>query len=894
MNKFFMWLRTSLLRLLALFSGRKLDEEFEQEINSHLSLLEQENLRRGMSEKEARYAALRSFGRVTQVRESNRQKRGVFHLETFFQDVRYALRMLRKNPGFSIGAVATLALGIALNTTIFSTVSGLLLQPPPVLHPDGVMMVVATNRAHGWDQYPVSAPDFKDWQQQNHSFADVAAAAAYQSATLTGEGAPKQVTSMLVTANFFSVLGVPPIQGRTFVAGEDAPGQDHEVVLSHELWQQQFAGDPQIVDKDVTISGERYAVIGVMPESFRMLIFPAQIWMPVTFTKEQLQPEGRGSRFLQVFARLKADSSLKSAQADLAALAATFAQSYPETNKGWGASVETLQEFMIRDLRIRPILIVMMSAVGLILLIVCANLSGLLLSKLAARGREMAVRAAIGASRWRLIRQLLVESLVISLLGGATGLIFSLGGIRITLLMLTAQGRVGQALADQISMDSRVLVFIFVLALLTALVFGLAPAISGTKVDVQTTLKGGNWTGRGGARHRLRSVLVATQVALALAFVMGAGFLISAIVESLRTGLGFDPAAIITADVSLSGAKYTENNNAKAAFFREVIQNIQALPGVAAAGAANNVAGTGARRMPFRIKGNADVATGELPLARYYVITDQYLKTMGIPVLQGRDFSQSDNEKSPAVILVNKALAQRFFGNENPVGKFIRVESGGAEQSGWREIVGIVADVKSWPSQPVIDPQIYECYWQHPGEFMTLAARTGSDPGSMAKSIQEAIWSVDKDQPVGRLATLTAMLSEENAGDEFATEMFSFFSGLALLLATIGVYGIAAYSVAQRTREIGIRMALGAQRSHVVKMILGGSARLVAIGSIVGLLLAWPLPRVFTAAFEGLQFRTGWIYVLVPVMMASIAMLACSLPARRATRIDPLVALRYE
>jgi putative ABC transport system permease protein len=375
---------------------------------------------------------------------------------------------------------------------------------------------------------------------------------------------------------------------------------------------------------------------------------------------------------------------------------------------------------------------------------------------------------------------------------------------------------------------------------------------------------------------------------------MGTGFLISADLQQLRQDLGFDPSPIVTAEVSLTGSKYSDNSANKAAFFRQVIQNMQALPGVSSAGATTNIAATGARRFPFRIQGRSEVPTAELPLARYYVISNRYLETIGIPILRGRNFSDSDNEKNPRVILVNKVLAERFFGKEDALGKFIKVETGSADQSGWREIIGIVANVRNWPGQMLDDPQVYECYWQHPTESMTLAARTSSDPGAMARAIQHTIWSVDKDQPVGRLASLTTVISEEKAGGEFAADVFTVFSGLALLLAAIGVYGVAAYSVTQRTREIGIRMALGAQRSHVVRLVLSGSAKLTAFGSAVGLLLAWPLPRMFRATFEGIQINAAWIYIIVPILIASVAMIACSLPARRAATIDPLVALRYE
>ena len=892
-NRFSEWLRTLFLRLGALFTRRKLDEEFDQEVRAHLALLEEEYVRQGMSRNEARYAALRSFGGVTQVKERNRRQRGLSQIERLSQDFRYALRMMRKNPGFTLMAVAMLGLGIGLNTSTFSTVSGLLLNPPPVTDPDRVMMVVTTNRAHGWDQSLVSAPDFKAWREQSHSFAEMAAAEAYQSATLTGREMPEQVSTMRVTANFFSLLGVSPLQGRTFVPGEDGTGQDHVVVLSHELWQQRFAADPSIIGRKVTIGDEPYEVVGVMPATFQLITFPSQLWMPLAFTQEQLQPDARKSRVLHVFARLRQDIDLKTAKAEIAALAARSASNSPDANKDWSTNVESLQEFSIRDLGVRAGVVVMMIAVSFILLLACVNLSNLLLTKVTARSREMAIRMAIGASRWRLVRQLLVESFMTSLLGGALGLLLSFEGIHVLRVMLSARGNaIGIALAAQLHADTRVMVFTLFLSILTTFLFGLAPAITGTRVDVQTTLKSDSRAGSGGPRNRLRGILVSTEIALALVLVMGAGFLISALIQSLRTGLGFDPSAIVTAEVSLSSSKY-QDSRARAAFFREALQKLEAIPGISSAGAASNLAATGARRFPFHIQGRTETSTAERPLARYYVVTDRYRQTMGIPLLRGRDFADLDTEDTRPVVLVNKLLAERFFGKEDAVGQFIQVDSGAAP-AGWRQIIGIVANVKTWPGQTADDPQIYQCYRQSPVESMTLAGRTNSDPDAIAKEVRGAIWSVDIGQPVTRIASMSTLVTEETASQDVTIKVFGTFAILASVLAAIGVYGVTSYSVTQRTREIGIRMALGASKSDVLGLILGGSGRLIALGGAIGFLVAWPLPRIFQAAWDDMQFGATWIYLAIPALIASIAILASFLPARRATRIDPLVALRYE
>lgn len=877
----------------SLFRRTRIDEDMDEELRSHIQHRADDLEHGGLPRPEAERRARIEFGGYERSKEEIRQTLGGHLIESLLQDMRFGARMLRKNPGFSILAVLTLALGIALNTSIFSTVSGLLLKPPPVSDPDRLMMVASTNQVRGYDQLPVSVPDFNDWRQQNQSFEGMAAD-AYKSVTLTGEGAPTRLNAMQVSANFFSILGASPAYGRAFVPSEEAAGKNHVIILSHELWQQRFGADPKAIGRSVMLDGEPYAVVGVMPRSFRLITFPGQIWIPITFTNDDLQPDKRSHRFLYVFARLKPGVSANSARADIAAIANQSAKDFAQTSKGWGTSVTPLQEFMVRDLNVRGPVTVMMSAVGFILMLACANLSSLLLTKMTARHHEMGIRTAIGASRWRLIRQLLAESLILCLLGGGLGLLLSFEGIHLLRLMLySINGVVGATFAEQLTVDTKVLIFTLVISVFTAFVVGLAPAIEGTRANPQMILKNDNRGGVGEPRSRLRNILVATEIALASVLLIGTGFLITGIIQSLRLALGFNPEQVVAADVSLSGAEYRDSDQ-KILFFRQVIQKLEALPGVTSAAAATNAAAMGARRLPFQIEGDPEMPLGQRPLARYYVVTDNYLQTMGIPLLRGRTFSNSENKNELRTALVNELLAERFFKDGDALGKMIRVYTDAPEQSGWRQIIGIVGNVKNWPGQTSDNPQVYDCYWQQPAESMTLVIRTKSNLSSFKRSFRDAIWSVDKSQPVEEVESMKTLIQAEQAADEMAVQVFGLFAVVAVILAAIGVYGVAAYSAAQHTHEIGVRMALGAQKSHVIRLMLGGNFRLTVAGCAIGLVLAWPLPRLFMAVIHDFEVSAGWIYIVIPIVMGCIAMLATYFPARRASKVDPLIALRYE
>jgi len=817
-------------------------------------------------------------------------------MSTLLQDLRYGLRMLAKNPGFTAVAVITLGLGIAANTAIFSVVSSVLLRKPPVRNPDRVMMVLSIDRAKGWGdnpEHPASAPDFLDWRKNSRSFEEMAAIEPWGDFTLTGRDEPQHVAGMKVSANFFQLLGVNPSLGRTFAAGEDERGHDHVAILSNGLWQTHFASDPGVVGKTVKLNGESYTVVAVMPASFKLLDFPTQVWIPLTFDQKQLGPAGRQSRSFFVFGRVKADATIDQAQAEMATLSQRMEQSYPEADKSWEARLMSLQEFVIQDFYIRPALMMLMGAVGLVLMIACANIAGLLLARGAGRKHEIAVRCAMGAGRGRLVRQLLSENILVGLAGAAVGLLVAWWGIHILHAALSYNEWVKSL---DFGIDAPVLVYTIGLSLLTVLLSGLVPALQVSRSDLQATLKeGGRAGGVGATRDKARRVLVVAEAALALVLLTGAGLMMKSFLETIDADPGFHPDDLLTANVSLPRAKYGSPPQ-QAAFFEQVTEKLQNLPGVSSAAAAASLPlAAEAVKIPFSIEGRPATPSKERPQTREYSISPDYLHTMAIPLTRGRSFTNFDNQSAPPVVLVNEALARRFFPKEDALGQRISLETENGVASPWREIVGVVGEVKDYFGQPGFEPQIYLPFAQAPSAEMTLVVRTKGDPIALAPAVRATVWSVDKDQPLGGVMAMSQLIDARGAaGNRLMGELLSIFAGLALILAAVGIYGIIAHGVTRRAREMGIRMALGADRASVLRMVVGEGMRLAVFGLLIGLVFASPLPWLFGAAFEGFNVHPSWIFVLAPALVAIAALLASYIPARRATKIDPMVALRYE
>jgi putative ABC transport system permease protein len=817
-------------------------------------------------------------------------------MSTLIEDLKFGLRMLAKNPGFTAVAVITLGLGIAANTAIFSVVSGILLRKPPVRDPDRVMMVLSVNRAKGWadsPEHPVSAPDFLDWRKDSHSFEEMAAIAPWDDFTLTGQEEPQRVAGMRVSANFFHLLGVNPSLGRTFGAGEDEEGRDHVAILSYGLWQTHFASDPSLIGKIVKLNGESYTVVAVMPAGFKFIDFPAQVWVPLVFDSKQLSPAGRQSRSFYVFGRLKPEATVEQAQAEMTTTSQRMELTYPEADKGCEARLISLQEFLIEDFNIRPALMMLMGTVGLVLLIACANIAGLLLARGAGRTHEIAVRSAMGARRWRLVRQFLSENILIAIAGASVGLLLASWGINILHAALSYNEWVKSL---EFGIDTPVLIFTISLSLLTVLLFGLVPALQVSRSDLHATLKeGGRTGGLGAARGKARRVFVVVEVALALVLLTGAGLMIKSFLETISADPGFNPRELLTAEVSLPTSKYGSPSQ-QAAFFKQVTEKLQNLPGAVSAAAAVDLPLTsGAGTVPFNIEGRPATPPQERPQGRYYAVGPDYLRTMEIPLITGRAFTDLDNQSAPPVALVNEAFVRLFFPKEDAIGQHISLDTENGVSSPWREIVGVVGNVKDWFGQPGFNPQLYVPYVQAPSAGMTLVVRTKGDPAALASAVRATVWSVDKDQPLGNVMTMSQFIEARGeAGDRLMGVLLGIFAGLALILAAVGIYGIIAHGVTQRAHEIGIRMALGAERASVLRLVVGEGMRLAVLGLLIGFAFAYPLPRLFGTAFQGFSVHPSWIFVLAPAFVAIAALLASYIPARRATKVDPMVALRYE
>ena len=884
-------LRAALSRIAALFGKQRQERELSDEFESHLALEIAEGVRRGMTPQEARRRALIKLGGIEPAKEIYRDRRGLPLIETSLQDLRYGLRMLAKNPGFAVAAVMTLALGVAVNTTIFSLVNGILLNKPRIPEPDRVMVISSSNRQNPEAQQ-IAAPDYLDFAGASRAFGQLAAG-TFRSATLTGAREPQWVTRMDVTPQYFRTLGIQPVLGRTFFAGEDQPGHAQVVVLSHVLWQSQFAADPAVIGKTISVDGERYTVIGVMPESFRLTTLDSALWTPLIFTPQQLGATGRSAQFLSVFGRLAPGVSAQQARAEMSALAKHLEEQYPATNNNRTVQVFSLQEFIIQNSNIRPALVLLMSTVVVVLLIACANIANLLLARNSVRRRELAIRSAIGAARWRLLRQLLIESLLLGFFGALVGLSLAVLATAILRSQFAANEYM-QVMASQMPMDGTVLAFCFAISMFAAMFFGLLPALEASKLDLNAGVNEAARGASGGVkRRRMRSVLVVAEIALSIILLVGAGLLIQAILNETKWGVGFEPRNILTASLRVSGAKY-EQAREKTAFFREAVAAAARLPGVAQASVTSSLPATAsAGEIPFRMEGQGQTAQGRGPSARNYIVGPDYFRTMGIPLLMGRGFRASDNDRASAAVVVNQTLAQRYFANQNPVGRRVLIERGESAAATWSQIVGLVGSVRDFPGQ-FDSPQIYECYLQRPQDVMTIVVQTRSDPAAAAPALRQAIWSVDKDQPIGSIKTIAKAVADRSLGDRLIGWLMGSFAGLALVLAAVGIFGVIAYNVAQRTREIGIRMALGAGRQDVLRLVIGQSGLLTALGVALGLLGAFPIPKLLGSMFEELPIQPATTVAVVAALVAAVALAASYLPARRATRVEPMLALRNE
>ncbi|MGA9242707.1 MAG: ABC transporter permease [Silvibacterium sp.] len=875
-----------------LFSRDRRYDDLSVSIREHLEEKIEELMEEGMSRADAERAARREFGNVALVEEYSREIWQWPTIESIWADVSFALRQLIKSPVFTLTAVVTLSLGIAVNATMFSMVSAFLMPRLPGRDPGSMVVISGVNPNRGFlpDANAVSAPNYLAWRGDNKVFAEMAAADEFRTASLAGRGQPEAIQYAAVSPNYFNVFGTSSQLGRTFAAGEDQPGRDHVAILSHGLWERRFGSDPSVVGRTVRLNREDYVVVGVMPAEFSLLGFTPQLWTPLTLTAADQTAGARKDRSLYLFARLVPGVTLEQARAEMATLARQAEKDFPETEKRWGATAKTLPDFLVYSFGIRTALAVIMTTVSFILLIACANVAGLLLTRAAGRQKEMAVRASLGASRVRIVRQLLTEGLVIAFLGCGAGLLLTYAGIRLLRAGLTFNDAIS---AVPLRLDANVLTFAVCVSLVCALLSSLAPALRTSRIEINADLRSEGRAATAGRSHsRLRAVLVGGEFAIALFLLIGCSLLVRGIYLLERQKLGFRPDHILTAGVELDQARYSDSSQ-QIAFVRSLVSRLQQIPGVEDAAVASSLPSSGFGTVPIRIKGEPELPASQQRFASNVVVTTDYLQAAGVPLVRGRAFTEGDDDNAPRVVLVNKEFARRYFQDRNPLGKQIRVDTRDSAPA-WSEIVGVVSDVKSYSEEPRVDPEVYQAFLQQPVASFSIMLRSNVEPDSLTPALRQAVARLDVELPLLRVMSMEGIIDTQKNGNPLFTRMLGIFSSLALVLAAIGIYGLVAYSVGQRSHEIGIRLALGAKGSDISWMILKEGLKIAAIGSAIGLVMALPLPKLFGSIFTGLSVSAPGLYPIVLAAMLLVAILATFGPARRATRVDPTAALRSE
>jgi len=809
-------------------------------------------------------------------------------MTTLWQDVRYGIRMLAKRPGFTIIAVLALALGIGANMAIFSVVNAVILRPLPYKDPERLVTILGSAPKLDIDVFPASAPDFVDWRSQNHVFEQLAALEdASFNLTIAG-GEPERVSSAAASAELFPLLGVNASLGRTFGEEEEGAGRNKVAVLNNGLWRRRFNANPALIGQTIILSGEAYTVIGVMPPTFH---FPegdteTNVWVPLDVTAGETGK--RGHRNLIVVGRLKKGVSLTQAQTEMNGISQRLAVQYPGSNSDWDVKVSGLQSLLTED--IEPALLVLFGAVGFVLLIACANVANLQLARAAARQKEIAIRLALGASRARLMRQLLTESVLLSLMGGAVALLFALWSIDALVAALPE----GVPRASEIGLDASALGFTLLISLLTGILLGLAPAWQGTKPDLTEGLKEGGKPLMGvGRRSGVRSLLVIGEVALSLLLLIGAGLMLKSFYRLREVKPGVDSHNVVTMQINLPPARYAEDYK-QANFFGAVLERIGALPGVVSAGATTNLPFIGDSQSDLTIEGRPEAKTPKDALiASYDSVSPDYFRATGISIVKGRAFTEQDKKGALPVAIISETMAHRFFGNEDPLGKHIR-RGDSEDNKPWLTIIGIAGDVRRYGLAERLRPEIYYPYMQQSQAAMALVIRTAADPLSIAPAVRREVQAVDKDQPVYDIKTMDSLLAKSIASNRLAVWLLGLFAALALLLASIGIYGVIAYSVTQRTREIGIRMALGARPRDVLRLVVGQGMMLTLIGIGLGLVGAFALTRVMASLLFSVSPTDPVTFAAISALLVVVALLACYIPARRAAKVDPMVALRHE
>ncbi|MEN3368541.1 MAG: putative transport system permease protein [Verrucomicrobiota bacterium] len=807
-------------------------------------------------------------------------------MDTLLQDIRFGVRMLFKSPGFTAVAIISLALGIGANTTVFSVINAVLLKALPYHEPQSIVLVWGEDKAGDSSRGQMSATDVADYRVRNHVFEEIATYSDYRP-VFSGNGEPERIPGAQVGDGFFTVMHAQPLLGRVFTAEEQVEGKDLVVVLGYGLWQRRFGGDPNIVGQTIKLSARTYTVVGVMPADFEslpvgLLNWRAEFYRPVA---EQPAEKDRASRHLRAIARLKPGLTLEQAQTEMNLIARQLTQEHPNDNANSGIHLVTLREDLVGKLR--PALLMLFGAVAFVLLIACANVGNLLLARSMARHKEIAIRAALGAGRDRLVRQFLTESLMLALAGGALGI---LGAVWGTTLIETAAAKLLPMLGH-IEIDRTVLIFTATISVLTGVLFGIVPAWRAARPNLNETLSdGGRQSGAASTRSPLRSVLVIAEVALALVLLICAGLLIKTVVRLRSVDPGFKPDRLVTMNVWLPSAKYPKNADG-IPFFDRMLERIQAIPGVETA-AVTSVLPVSANfdRRTVEVEGQPK-APGEYPDVDNYMVSPDYLRAMSIPLLRGRALTAQDNENAPLVVLVSETMARKLWPGDDPIGKRVRFYNSSGEQRPWRTVVGIVQDVKQYGLDKAAPTAMYETLAQFPTTAVTLVVRSAVESSTMVAAVRREILALDKDQAVFNIETMEQLVSDSMSLRRFSMFLLGVFAGLALILAAIGIYGVLAQSVSQRTHEIGIRMALGAQTRDVLNLIVRQGMTLTVVGIVIGLLGAFALTRLLASLLFGVGATDPVTFLWIPILLGSVSFFACYIPARRAAKLDPIKAL---
>jgi putative ABC transport system permease protein len=867
-----------------LFRRRRFDADLEEEMRLHRELREQEEIDGGLTPQEAYYAVSRRFGNPLVLREESHDMWGWSWLESLLQDIRYGWRGMVKNPSFAVVAVLTLALGIGANTAIFSVVNAVLLKPLPYPDPDRLAVIWENISSHPGDVCPVTGPEFQDWQARNQSFEGMAAI-LMSSKTMTGAGEPVQLRGEEVWPSVFGVLGIKPLLGRTFAPDEGTGGQ-RAVILSYGTWQDILGGARDIVGRKIALNGETHEVVGVMPPSLKFPIAyggEPQYFVPID-QKAQLW-NNRYSHSFRVLARMKKGVPLSKAAAEMETLSHQIAQQNPRTNSGVIAKVVSLHEELAGN--VRPTLLVLLATVGFLLLIACANVANLLLTKSIVRGHENTIRIVLGSGLMRIVRQWLTESVLLFLLGGVAGLLVGFWAMRV---LIRAAPASALPRGFTIHFDTRVFVFAFTVACVTGVLAGLAPAFHASSLNFQDNLKEASRTFTRARQHWQR-LIITCEVGMAMVMLVGAGLAVKSLVRLLGVQLGFDPQHVLTARVQLPAARYPKEYQ-QAAFYQNLIERVRALPGVVSAAAASDLPLGGGNNGPLYIEGQPvpkDVWTG--PSVRSCEVTPGHFKTLGIPLLSGRDFTLADTRDSPRVAIISEAMARQFWPGSDAVGRRFKYSY---ESKEWITVVGVVGDVREYGLERPGMPEAYYPETQATSSSLALVVRAADDPLAQIAAIRSALHSLDKDLPLYDPRPLSELVSQNSAKKRFLALLLSLFAATALSVATIGIYGVVAHNVAQRTHEIGVRIAVGARRGHVLKLVVGEAFRVALAGVALGSLSALGLTRYLKSLLYGVKPTDPVTFASVAAMLLLVALLASYIPARRAMDVDPMVALRYE